>query len=186
MSTAIDVYLVAGGRYHDIDFARRELLSLLAEHERIRVRVGADYSDVDAIAAADVLITYACDVVPVGGEIEGPRKLLARGRRWLALHGTNSRIEFLPDNRVRCPPLDPELYEMLGSQFMAHPPIGRYKVKQAKTSDPLVAGIGDFHVEDEHYLQDTLPGNEPLLVTRFAGTDIAVRARRNGPMASTS
>ena len=37
----LDVVLVAGGKYHDIDFARLELLKLLAEDERIRTRVYA-------------------------------------------------------------------------------------------------------------------------------------------------
>ena len=45
----IDVYLVAGGKYHNIDYARLELLKLLAEQPRIKVQVGADYSDIDAI-----------------------------------------------------------------------------------------------------------------------------------------
>ena len=31
MAGRIDVYLVCGGRYHDFDFARLELLKLLAE-----------------------------------------------------------------------------------------------------------------------------------------------------------
>ena len=52
-SAPINGYLVCGGLYHDMDYARLELLKLLAEHERIRMRVGADYSDRGAIAAAD-------------------------------------------------------------------------------------------------------------------------------------
>ena len=36
----IDAYLVAGGRYHDIDYARLELLKLLAEHPYIKLKVG--------------------------------------------------------------------------------------------------------------------------------------------------
>jgi type 1 glutamine amidotransferase len=167
--TPIDVYLIAGGKYHDIDYARLELLRLFAEHERFRVRIGDDYSEVGAIADADVLVTYTCDVQPKANEVAGLKRFLARGRRWVALHGTNSILEFLPDNRVKCPPLDADFLELLGSQFMAHPPIGRYKVKCANEGHPLVAGIGDFHVEDEHYLQDYLPGNKPLLTTRYAG-----------------
>ena len=41
----IDVVLVAGGVWHDIDFARRELLALLAEHDEFRVRCQADFED---------------------------------------------------------------------------------------------------------------------------------------------
>ena len=35
MTETVDVHLVAAGKYHDIDFARLELLKLLAEHEHI-------------------------------------------------------------------------------------------------------------------------------------------------------
>jgi hypothetical protein len=56
--------LIAGGLYHDIDFARLELLKLLAEDERVRVRVFEDYENIAAIKAADILISYTCDVVP--------------------------------------------------------------------------------------------------------------------------
>ena len=177
MAGPIDVYLVAGGKYHDIDFARIELLKLLAEHERIRVAVGSDYSDARAIGDADILVTYTCDVVPRGDEIAALARFLARGRRWLALHGTNSVLSFREDNRVECPPLDPDFLAMIGSQFQAHPsPIGRYKVVNTATDHPLVAGIANFVVEDEQYLQDCLPGNRPLLVTRFGGrTELFVR-----------
>jgi hypothetical protein len=35
-----DVYLVVGGKYHDFDFARLELLKLLAEQDVVRVKGG--------------------------------------------------------------------------------------------------------------------------------------------------
>ena len=53
-SRRIEVTLVAGGKYHDIDFARRELLGLLAEHDEFRVRVQPDYEDVDGITSAEI------------------------------------------------------------------------------------------------------------------------------------
>jgi hypothetical protein len=53
----LDVYLVAAGKYHDIDFARLELLKLFAEDPRIRAHVATDYHDLDAIRAADFLVT---------------------------------------------------------------------------------------------------------------------------------
>ena len=62
-----DVYLVVGGKYHDFDFARLELLKLLAEHDVIRVKVANDYSDVDAMCEADLLVSYTCDEVPDAG-----------------------------------------------------------------------------------------------------------------------
>ena len=60
----IDCVLVAAGKFHDIDFARLELLKLLGEDERIRVRVFEDYSNLEAIRNAAFLVTDDND----GGE----------------------------------------------------------------------------------------------------------------------
>ena len=67
-SDRVDVYLVAGGKYHNIDHARLEILKLLAEQPRIKVLVGSDFSDIEAICASDVLITYTCDIIPTEDE----------------------------------------------------------------------------------------------------------------------
>ena len=64
----MQAHLVAGGRFHDIDFARLELLKLLAELPHIRTSVAGDYRDGERIAACDLLITYTCDVVPTADE----------------------------------------------------------------------------------------------------------------------
>ena len=39
----MQVHLIAAGKYHDIDFARLELLKLLAEVPEIRTTVAMDY-----------------------------------------------------------------------------------------------------------------------------------------------
>src|SRR5271156_5300080 len=111
--------LIAGGRYHDIDFARLELLKLLAEDSRVRVRVFEDYRDVAAISAADFIITYTCDVVPSLEAQEALRSFLERGGRWYALHGTNSILRFLGDGRVDSPRWAPLFMQTLGSMFIA-------------------------------------------------------------------
>jgi RNA polymerase nonessential primary-like sigma factor len=46
LPSRIDACLVAGGKYHDVDFARLQILALLGEHPRIRTRVREDYRDV--------------------------------------------------------------------------------------------------------------------------------------------
>ena len=43
---------MCGGRWHDFDFARVELLKLLGEHEEVRTRVAEDFRDVDALREA--------------------------------------------------------------------------------------------------------------------------------------
>ena len=60
----IDGVLVCGGKYHDIDYARLELLKILADDERIRMRVVEDYRDAAEFIDADFLMTYTCEVIP--------------------------------------------------------------------------------------------------------------------------
>lgn len=156
-SDRIDVYLVAGGKYHDIDFARLEILKLLAEQSRIKVQVGADYSDIDAICACDFLITYTCDIIPSDEETARLMAFVNGGKRWFALHGTNSILRFLEPAadgglRVDCPEENVPFMQLLGSQFMSHPPIAPYEVYVTDASHPLVKDIPTFTVDDEMYL----------------------------------
>jgi len=162
-------YLVCGGLYHDMDYARLELLKLLAEHERIRMRVGADYSDCAAIAAADFLVTYTCNVIPNAQELESLRGFLAAGRRWLALHGTNSVLTFLKGRGWDAPRDAPDFMAMLGSQFLAHPPINPYRVEVSDPQHPLVAGIEPFDADDELYLCEYHGASHALLHTDYRG-----------------
>ena len=99
-SDRIDAYLVAGGKYHNIDYARLEVLKLLAEQPRIKVQVGADYSDIDAICEADFIISYTCDVMPTPEQTGRLCEAVRAGGKWFALHGTNSILRFLEDGRV--------------------------------------------------------------------------------------
>jgi len=93
------------------------------------------------------------------------------GGKWFALHGTNSILRFLEDGRVDAPRLAPKFMEMLGSQFIAHPPIMPYdvEVSQSAKDHPLVAGIETFTVDDELYCSEYHGENTPLLETRWTG-----------------
>ncbi|MCO6056861.1 ThuA domain-containing protein [Pseudomonas sp. MOB-449] len=167
--TRIDCVLVAAGKYHDIDFARLEVLKLLAENPRIRVRVFEDYSNLEAIAAADFLVTYTCEVIPSLEQQQFLRAWLERGGRWYALHGTNSILRFLEDGRVETPDWAPHFMETLGSQFASHPPIASFRVEVTQPEHPLVHGIEPFEVLDEQYLMDMTAEVEVLLHTDFEG-----------------
>ena len=165
----IDAHFVAAGKYHDIDFARLELLKLLAEQPQVRTTVASDYSDVARIAACRFLITYTCDLMPTPEEAAAIRVFLESGGRWLALHGTNSILRFT-DAGVECPEERPDVMEMLGSQFKAHPPIGApFRVTVNDRDHPLTRGIDDFDVVDELYLMKTLAPLEVLMQTNFTG-----------------
>ena len=90
----VNVQLVCGGAWHDMDFARCELLKLLGEHPQLRVRVAEDYSNLTALAGASFLVTYTCNVAPDAAQFGALQTFLARGGRWFALHGTNSILRF--------------------------------------------------------------------------------------------
>lgn len=164
----VRVHLVCGGRFHDFDYARLQLLGLLGEDERIRVTVSGDYRDVDAVRSAAALVTYTCDVRPSPAEQEALRDWVASGGRWFALHGTNSALEFTPDG-VAAPRVIPVLAETLGSQFVAHPPIAPYQVEVTEPDHPLVRGIEPFETSDELYLSEFHAPVRTLLHARFAG-----------------
>ena len=165
----IDVVLVAGGLWHDIDFARLELLKLLAEHDEFRVRVQPDYEDADSIAAAQILVSYTCDVRPSDRAQATIRSWVEGGGRWVALHGTSSALDMTPDGWAA--PAQPLWTDTLGSQFIAHPPIAPYRVDNAAPDHWLVAGIDSFEATDELYLND-YPDRAalvPLLHTEYNG-----------------
>ena len=166
----VDACLVAGGKYHDIDFARLELLKLLAEHPQVRVAVRSDYGDLETIARSRFLVTYTCDVRPSQAEQEALAHFVREGGRWLALHGTNSALDFTP-NGVASPRCFPTLAHVLGSQFVAHPPIQPYRVNVCAPEHALVAGIEPFDTDDELYLSEYHDRNRlvPLLDTHYQG-----------------
>ena len=165
----VDVWLICGGRYHDIDHARLELLRLLGEHPQLRVRVREDYRDLDGLEQADFLITYTVDMAPDDAGAARLRDFVASGKRWLALHGTNSLLR-LEGKRWVAPREAPVFMETLGSQFLAHPPIKPYRVEITAPTHPLVAGIEPFMADDELYLSALHGPLQVLLHTHWAGT----------------
>jgi type 1 glutamine amidotransferase len=168
MTQRIDAHFVAAGKYHDIDFARLELLKLLAEHENIRTTVAMDYSNVDRIAACQFLITYTCDVMPTPAETQAIKAFLEKGGRWLALHGTNSILRFV-EGGVDCPEDRNDVMDILGTQFKAHPPIGPFRVEVTDRTHALTKGLEDFDIIDELYITKTTAPIKVLMQTRFDG-----------------
>lgn len=165
----VQVHLVAAGKYHDIDYARLELLKLFATEPRIRASVAMDYANLDRLAECSLLVTYTCDLMPTPEQAQALARWLENGGRWLALHGTNSILRFLESGLVDSPAERDDVMALLGTQFVAHPPIGPFTVRVAKPEDPLVAGERDFEVVDELYLSRRLGDIDVLLDTRFTG-----------------
>jgi type 1 glutamine amidotransferase len=64
---------------------------------------------------------------------------------------------------------------MVGGQWVAHPGgVIDYDVKITKPSDPIVAGLKDFHMHSEQYYMHTDPSNEVLATTTFAGEQAGI------------
>ncbi len=167
----IDVCLVVGGVYHDFDFARRELLQLLSEHDRARVSVRHNWDDVQTLSAADAIISYTCDVRPNEASQAALREWVERGGRWVALHGTNAALDHPRPAGVEAPRCFASFAHTLGSQFIAHPEIGPFTVENASPDHWLVAGIDSFITRDELYLMEHLDPDalEVLLRTHWLG-----------------
>ena len=168
MPERIDAHLVAAGKYHDIDFARLEILKLLAEHPEIRTTVACDFSNIDRLKECRFLITYTCDLMPSEQEMASIRQWLDEGGKWLALHGTNSILKFV-EQGVDAPNIRPDVMEVLGTQFKAHPPIGPFMVEVVDKDHELCKGIDDFEVVDELYLSVTTADIQVLMQTTFEG-----------------
>ena len=174
MGKRINGYLVVGGLWHDFDFARLELLKLLAADERIRVKVAENYEDIEAIADSDFLVSYTCNVRPTQAAQDNLRSWVERGGRWFALHGTNSAIDppaVMGQGPFTTPRACPTFVDTLGSQILSHPPVEPYRVtiSPGAEQDPLVAGIPPFDADDELYLSEYHGELEPLLETHWTG-----------------
>ena len=132
----IDVYLVCNAKYHDTNFARLELLKLLAENENIHTRVAENFRDVEAIASSTLLITYTCDLRPTLDEQAALAGFLENGGRWFALHATNALLDFV-DGKADTPDVAPKFMELLGSRFVAHPANQKIEVKVTDVEHPM-------------------------------------------------
>lgn len=164
----MQVHLIAAGKYHDIDFARLELLRLLGEIPEIRTSVAMDFANTDRLGEIDLLITYTCDLMPIDAEVEALTAFLERGGRWLALHGTNSILRFDDAGKVETPNVSLEFMALLGTRFIGHPPIEPFKVHITKDHE-LTRGFRSFTTLDELYLCDLTADIETLMHSDFAG-----------------
>ena len=168
-------HLIAGGfppgsaAGHDHDHARLRLLTLLAERD-VPASVANDFADIEKwLPVSRLLITYVAGPYPDAAQCRAIRTWLEAGGHWLALHGT-SRAERVDGVRQRRT-VKTEHHALLGSFFLTHPPICKFRVDVSDGDHPLTQGLGrSFEVEDEPYfieLQD--PGSTRILLTAEYG-----------------
>jgi len=82
MARAINALLVAGGRRHDFDFVRLELLKRIAQNPDVHTSVRPDFSDIAALTSADFLVSYTCDIRPTASEEQALRTFVTEGGQW--------------------------------------------------------------------------------------------------------
>ncbi len=170
-------HLIAGGfppgssAGHDHDYARLRLLQLLAEQD-VLASVANDFADVEKwLSISQLLITYVAGPYPDAAQSRTIQQWLQAGGRWLGLHGTSGgkaeRVEGMRQRRT----VKTEHHAVLGSYFLTHPPICRFRVNVSAIDSPLTRGLGaSFEVEDEPYfieLQD--PGSSQVLLSADFG-----------------
>jgi type 1 glutamine amidotransferase len=170
-------HLIAGGfppgssAGHDHDHARLRLLGLLAERD-VPASVANDFADIEKwLPVTRLLITYVAGPYPDAAQCRAMQTWLESGGHWLGLHGTSGgraeRVEGVRQRRT----VKTRHHALLGSLFLIHPPLCRFRVDVRDTGHPLTQGLGSsFEVEDEPYfieLQD--PGSTQILLTADYG-----------------
>ena len=109
--------------------------------------------------------------MPTKAEMKAIKVWLKGGGKWLALHGTNSILRFV-DGGVSTPDERPDVMEVLGSQFKAHPPIDKFTVEIVNKNHELTKDLADFEVVDELYLSHTTAEIDILMQTTFEGETV--------------
>ena len=118
-----------------------------------------------------MLITYVAGPYPDATQSTAIERWVEAGGHWLGLHGTSggraARVEGVRQRRT----VKTEHHALLGSFFLTHPPICRFRVDVSDVDHPLTQGVGkSFEVEDEPYfieLQD--PKSTRILLTADYG-----------------
>ena len=172
-------HLIAGGfppgkaAGHDHDYARLRLLECLNEQE-IPASVANDFADVEKwLAVSRLLITYVAGPYPNADQSGAIRRWLEEGGRWVGLHGTSGghavRVEGFQNRRY----LKLEHHAVLGSYFLTHPPIRKFRVDVVDGDSRLTAGLPQsWEAVDEPYfieLQD--PASTRILLTAEFGPE---------------
>ena len=166
-------HLIVGGfppgssASHDMDFARRELLSHLGERGELATTVSSDFSELGKwLHNTQLLITYTAGPYPDDEQQRVLTEWLENGGRWLGFHGTSGGKAARVEGSIRRRMVKLPHHEILGSFFLNHPPIRRFEVTVADSTHPITAGLPEtFDVADELYLIEIIGECTVLLTT---------------------
>ncbi|MGH7932772.1 MAG: ThuA domain-containing protein [Candidatus Binataceae bacterium] len=155
----VRVHVVAGGfppgssAGHDMDYARLRILQLLQE-TRIRASVANDFTDVAKwLPGSQLMISYVAGPYLNDDQNQFVRRWLAEGGRWLALHGTSGgRATPVDENRRARKMVKMSHHATLGSFFLNHPPVRKFRVDVADRGHAVTRGLpANFETTDELY-----------------------------------
>jgi uncharacterized protein len=168
--TTLLANLICGSpaRNHDFDFARLRLGQALYDAYDIRVDSFNNYDNAEAIAGADLMVTYTSQVPVADEQCRALREFLERGGRWFAIHASNS----VKDN-VHLPGI-------LGSKFITHPTYRHFNVSVSAPDHPLLRGIEPFELDDELYVIEQHGEIDVLLETHWGGEALGGRTIEAG------
>lgn len=162
--------------WHPGEVVKRGLDFLNDEFEIDFVSDAKDILTPDFINRYDMMINAKMDEINSANQtpwfdeiadlgVEDLRKYVSDGHGFLSLHAGNSY--FWDKNRAYC--------EFNGCAFVNHPPRCDIKV-YSKTSHPIIDGVGEFMIRDEHYEVDhILPDVTVILesTSKTGGTQVA-------------
>ena len=175
MSPPLNALLVAGGQHHDFDFVRRRLLERMAENPAVGTTVRNDFSDIEALTVADLLVSYTCNVRPTVAQELALRRFVSQGGRWLALHATNAMLGARADGAEVATSGWSRFFDLLGTKFITHSAICEFDVRAAEGAAHSVLGdIRKFRTRDEIYLVERTAPIDVLLETTYAGPTTGV------------
>ncbi|HSF30521.1 MAG TPA: ThuA domain-containing protein [Candidatus Tectomicrobia bacterium] len=155
------VHVITGGfppgspAGHDMDYARLRILQLLHEHPHVLATVANDFMDVARwLPDSQLLITYVAGPHPTDEQDEVIRRWLEAGGRWFALHGTSGgKAVRVGETRSARKMVKTSHHNTLGSFFLNHPPVRKFRVHVIDRDHALTRGLpASFEVIDELYL----------------------------------
>jgi hypothetical protein len=138
-----------------MDYARLRILQLLEETPQVLATVANDFEDVSKwLVGSQLLVTYVAGPHPDAAQDARIREWLQAGGRWLALHGTSGgRAVPVEGERFARRMVKSSHHATLGSFFLNHPPVRKFRVDVADREHVLTRGLPpSFEVMDELYL----------------------------------
>jgi uncharacterized protein len=155
------VHVITGGfpagspAGHDMDYARLRILQLLQEHPHVLSTVANDFTDIAKwLSDSQLLITYVAGPYANDEQNGVIRQWLEGGGRWLALHGTSGgKAVRVGETRSARKMVKTSHHETLGSFFLNHPPLRKFRVHVTDREHVLTKDMpASFEVIDELYL----------------------------------